>query len=39
VLATEGSLSLEPDPLFSDVAARATVEIDGETVELAVARA
>jgi isoleucyl-tRNA synthetase len=39
VLATEGSLSLEPDPLFMDVAARATVEIDGETVELAVARA
>jgi len=39
VLATEGSLTLEPDPLFSDAAARATVELDGETVELAVARA
>jgi isoleucyl-tRNA synthetase len=39
VLATEGSLSLEPDPLFIDAAARATVELDGETVELAVARA
>ena len=39
VLATDGSLSLEPDPLFGDAAARTTVEIDGETVELAVARA
>ena len=39
VLGTEGSLSVEPDPLFLDAAARATVELDGETVELAVARA
>ena len=39
VLAIEGSLRVEPDPLFSDVAARATAELDGETLELAVARA
>jgi isoleucyl-tRNA synthetase len=39
VLATEGSLSREPDPLFIDAAARATAELDGETLELAVARA
>jgi isoleucyl-tRNA synthetase len=37
VLATEGSLGLEVD--LPDAAARATVELDGETVELAVARA
>jgi isoleucyl-tRNA synthetase len=37
VLATEGSLGLRAD--LPDAAARATVELDGETVELAVARA
>jgi isoleucyl-tRNA synthetase len=38
ILATEGALSLEPDPSF-DAAARATIELDGERVELGVARA
>jgi isoleucyl-tRNA synthetase len=39
VLATDGSMSVEPDPLFGEAAARATVDLDGETVGLAIARA
>jgi isoleucyl-tRNA synthetase len=40
VLGADGSrLGVEPDPRFTDAAARTSLELDGERVELAVARA